>query len=135
VPAKTQLRLFALGLPIQLALGSGRALVYVVATLFAARVERRIARVFLLGCLDCRRLRAVLADEALRAGPLFNGCAVGGEVFVTGPACLAREIIDYSEKEFGHFGGEDALVVPSEDSVVKLPSVNSRSRNQSQSRF
>jgi hypothetical protein len=90
-----------------------------VATLFPAEVDRGIARVFVLGRLNLRRDRPVLADETLQAGPRFNERAAGSEVFVAGPALLAREVIHFGEEEFGHVGGEDALVVPGEDAVVE----------------
>jgi hypothetical protein len=119
VPAKTQLGFFAIGLPIEHALGVGRALVRVVAPGFAAKVDRRVAGVFVLGGLHFRGVRTVFADEAFQAGPRFDEGAVNGEVLVAGPAVLAREVIDLGEEEPGHVGGEHALIVLGEDAVVE----------------
>ena len=62
---------------------------------------------------------AILARETFQAGPGLNEGAVGGEVFVAGPAFLPGEVVDFDKEEFGDLGGKDALIVLSEDAMVK----------------
>ena len=118
-PAKTELRCFAVGLPIPHALGISRALGRVVAALFPAEVHTGIAGVFVLGGLDFLRIRTVLAEEAFQTGPRLDERAVGGEVFVARPALLTAQIIDLGQEEFGPIGGKDTLVVLGKDAGVK----------------
>src|SRR5271163_389300 len=116
---KIQPGFLALGFPIQHALRISRALVRVVATLFTPEVHAGVARIIVLGRLNFLLIPAILADEAFQAGPRLDQRAVGGEVFITGPAFLAREVIHFDKEQLGNFGGEDALVVLGEDAVVE----------------
>jgi hypothetical protein len=111
VAAKAQLGFFAFGFAIEHALGVGRALVRVVAALFAMKVDRGVAGVIVLGGLDFLLIPAVLADETFQAGPGLDQRAIDGEVVITGPAFLPRNVIDLGEEQFGDLGGKDPLIV------------------------
>ena len=65
VPAETQFGLFALGLAIQNTFRIGRALMGLVAPLFAVKIHRRIARVLIFGCFHLLLIGSVLAHKAL----------------------------------------------------------------------
>lgn len=120
VPAKTQPGFFAVGLSIQHAFRIGRTPVRGVATRLAAEVDRRIAEVFLLGRGHFPPGGgAVLAHQALQAGPRFDERAVGGVGLVAGPAFPARQVIDLDKEEPGHVGGEHAWRVLGEDAVME----------------
>ena len=124
VTAKAQLRLLAVGFAIEHAFRIGGALVRVVAPLFPTEVDREIAGVFVLGRLDFLGVCAVLADEALQAGPRFDERAIGGEVVVDGPAGLAGEGIHFGE-EFSD-AAERTRSYLAKTLWSKLPSLNSR---------
>jgi hypothetical protein len=119
VRPKTQPRFLPAGFPIQHAVRVGAALVRVVAPGFPAKVDRRIARVFVLGRLHFRRVAPVLAHKAFQARPRFDQRAVGGEVFVAGPALLPAQVIHFDKEEFGHVRREHAVIVLGKDAVVE----------------
>lgn len=101
------------------AFGIGRAPVPGVATRLRAEVHAKIAGVVVLGRLHCLGVGAVLAHKAFEAGAGREERADDGEMFITGPGVLARPPIGLGEEEFGHVGGEDALVVLGEDAVIE----------------
>ena len=119
VRAKTPPGLLPARLPIQHAVRIRRAVVRVVASWLAAKVNRGIAGIFVLGRLDVRVIRAVLADETFQARPRFDQRPGGGEVCGARPACGARPVIDFAEKQFRHGGGADACVVLGKNAVVE----------------
>jgi hypothetical protein len=119
VRPKIQPRFLRAAFAIQHALRIGRAPVRVVAALFPAKVDRRIAGILVFGRPHLFRVAAILAHETLQARPGFDQRAVGGEGFVAGPAFLPAQVIDFHEEESGHVGGEHALVVLGKDAVVK----------------
>ncbi len=99
--------------------GIGRALMRVVASLLAAKVNGRIARILVFGRRDFLGVRPILADEALQAGPRFDQRAGGGAMLVAGPAFLAREVIHFGEEQLGHLRRQNALVVLGKGAVVE----------------
>jgi hypothetical protein len=101
-PAKTQPGVFPRDLPIQHAVRIGPAPVRGVATLLPTEVGRRIAGILRLGDLHLGRIAAILAPKAPQAGPGFDRHAVGTELFVDGPALLARQRIDLDAEQPGH---------------------------------
>lgn len=98
VRPKTQLRGDAIPFPIQHAVRIGHALVRGVATLFPAKIHRRIAGVCVFGRLDFRDVRAVFANKTFQTRSRLNQRAVGGEVFVARPIPGARQVIDLNKK-------------------------------------
>ena len=119
--AKTQLGLFALGLAVKHALGVARALVRVITALFATKIDRRVAGVLVFGILDFLLISTVLAHETLETSPRLDERAVGSEVLITGPALLAREIINLGKEQLGDISREDPLVVLGKGAMIEAP--------------
>ena len=85
VRAKTQPGGGPVGFPIEHAVRIRRAVMRVVAALFPAKVDRRIAGIFVFGGLDLLCIRPICADETFQARPRFDQRAFGGEVFIAPP--------------------------------------------------
>ena len=85
VRAKTQPGGRPVGFPIEHAVRIRRAVMRVVAPLFPAKVDRRIAGIFVFGGLDFLFVRPICADETFQARLGFEERAVGGEVFIARP--------------------------------------------------
>src|ERR1041385_864918 len=119
MPTKTELGFFAFGLAVKHALRVGGALVGLVAALLSVEIDRRIARIIILGVLDFVIVAAIFAHKALQAGPRLDQRAIHREMLITGPAFLAREIINLGKEQFGHFHREHSLVILTEHTVIK----------------
>ena len=119
VPAETQLGFFALGLAVEHAFGIGRTLVSLVAALLPVKADGGIARILIFGRLHLLAVGAVLAHEALEAGPSLDQCAVRSEMFIAGPAFLARKVIDLRKEQLGYVSREHPFIVLSKDAVVE----------------
>jgi hypothetical protein len=90
-----------------------------VAARLPTKVQRGMAGISLLGCLQLLGLAAVLAHEALEAGPRFNPRTIGTEVLVAGPAVLTRQRIDLRKENPRHIRRKHSLVVLGNDAVVE----------------
>jgi hypothetical protein len=85
VPAKTEPGFFAFGFAVNDAVRIGRALVGLVATLLAVKIDGGVAWIVVFGVPHFLLVGAVLAHETFQAGPRLDERAVGGEMLVAGP--------------------------------------------------
>lgn len=126
VCSKRKLAGLTVGLSIQDRFRVGRALVRVVAALFSMKVNRRIARVIVLGRGYLVLILSVFAHKTLQAGPRLDEGAVGREMLVTRPAFLTRKVVNLNKEELGDISGEDPLIIVGENrrietSLIEFP--------------
>jgi hypothetical protein len=90
-----------------------------VAARLRTQVQRGMAGILLLASLQLLGLAAVLAHEALEAGPRFNPRTLGSEVLVAGPAVRTRPRIHLCEEKPCRLGRKHVLVVLGKNAVVR----------------
>lgn len=121
VRPETQQGILAPGLPIKHILRIGGAPVRSYATLFPVEVDRRMAAVFVLGRLHLGRLDAVLADEALQAGPRTRSMPKTVKFSSLIQPSWQGAFLDLGEEEPSHLSREDVLVIVSKDATIGAP--------------
>jgi hypothetical protein len=117
--AQTQSGFLALRLPVPPTIRIGPAPVGGVAARLPTKVQRAMAGILFLGCLQLLGLAAVLAHEALEAGRRFNPRTIGTEVLVAGLAVRTRPRLDLRQEKSDPLGRKDAQGVRGQDTGVE----------------